>query len=818
VTVQGQNRAPTITPVGNQTVEVGRSVDLPVNASDPDSDPLTITAASSDQAIVTSSVPSANTVRITGVAAGTANITITASDGKGGVINTAFQVVVGSPNLPPIVEPINAQTMGQNETRDMPYTASDPNGNQLTATATSDNESVVSASITTPGTLRLASHGTAGTATIRLNISDGSLAVETAFTVTVEEGNLPPTIDAIEPQTMSSDEERDVMYNAFDPNGDTLTATATSDNEGVVSASVTAEGIIHLVAHGPETATITVSITDGTNPAVTTSFTVSVAAANLPPTVDPIADQTLTVGQTVDVPYNAIDPEGATLNASAASDNTGVVDASVVNPGAIHLVGQSAGTANVTLTVDDGANPAVTITFIVTVEEQPNTAPAIQAVGAQTVVAGETITVPISASDTEGDTITIAATSDNPGVAAATANGSDVVINGVSAGTANIFVDATDSKGAAAASISFVITVTGTNNAPVMEPVGDQSLTVGQEISVPVTVSDPDGNTIVLTAISQNAGVVTAQAVGTDTIVLQGIAEGVTVVDLTADDANGGVTTASFNVTVSSAQQAFDLMNYPILPNITPEMATTLQLTYQGGLGLGNQPGAFSKVGDEPADSTNFLAPFAAQPYDLGNYGSLQSTIDFYAGTPVRTDDPTRNSLNVDSLAADPTMSIDTLSQSAPAGTPCDAIGGGTYLACEFQLTHPSIALIMFDPDNIVGMPIDQFRSELQTLVVTTMSGSGVIPVFATIPAGSGHTTEEITDYNQAIVEVATQSGVPLWNLWRAMKERNITDPKSVAPEGPGVLTESALNYGYNVRNLTALQVLETVRQAAGIQ
>jgi hypothetical protein len=50
------------------------------------------------------------------------------------------------------------------------------------------------------------------------------------------------------------------------------------------------------------------------------------------------------------------------------------------------------------------------------------------------------------------------------------------------------------------------------------------------------------------------------------------------------------------------------------------------------------------------------------------------------------------------------------------------------------------------------------------------------------------------------------------------MKERNITDPKSVAPEGPGVLTESALNYGYNVRNLTALQVLETVRQAAGIQ
>ena len=70
------------------------------------------------------------------------------------------------------------------------------------------------------------------------------------------------------------------------------------------------------------------------------------------------------------------------------------------------------------------------------------------------------------------------------------------------------------------------------------------------------------------------------------------------------------------------------------------------------------------------------------------------------------------------------------------------------------------------------------------------------------------------------VVQVATQfagTGLPLWNLWRAMQERGITNPYSVAPEGPGNLTEGALNYGYNIRNLTALQVLETVRQAANI-
>jgi len=70
------------------------------------------------------------------------------------------------------------------------------------------------------------------------------------------------------------------------------------------------------------------------------------------------------------------------------------------------------------------------------------------------------------------------------------------------------------------------------------------------------------------------------------------------------------------------------------------------------------------------------------------------------------------------------------------------------------------------------------------------------------------------------IVEVATQSGVtgiPLWNLARAMQERGISDPNSVAPEGPANFSDSALNYGFNIRNLTALQTLRAVRQAAGI-
>jgi hypothetical protein len=66
-------------------------------------------------------------------------------------------------------------------------------------------------------------------------------------------------------------------------------------------------------------------------------------------------------------------------------------------------------------------------------------------------------------------------------------------------------------------------------------------------------------------------------------------------------------------------------------------------------------------------------------------------------------------------------------------------------------------------------------------------------------------------------VEVAVEAEVPLWNLWRAMQERGVSDPFSVAPDGPAVFNDAALSYGYNVRNLTALQTLKAVREAVGI-
>jgi len=1003
VTVQGQNRAPTINPVLGQTIEVGQTRDITITASDPDGDPLTVSASSDNANIVTASAPNVSTIRINGVAVGTANVTVTANDGKGGVINTAFQVVVGAVNRPPAVDPINGQTMTVGETRQIGYQAVDPDNDPLAHDAQSDTPNVVTASIASPGVITLVAQGV-GPATIRLSVDDGTNdPVIATFNVLVELVNLPPMIETILPQTMSAGEGRDVGYAAIDPDDDPLDAQVQSDAPNVVTASISAPGVIHLEALDAGTATVTLTVDDGTNAAVEMPFTVSVTAINQPPVVDAIAAQSLVVGENIQVAYNAFDPESDTLQASVQSSEPGIVTAAITQAGLIDLAAQSAGQAAVTLSVEDGNNPAVSVAFAVSVTEanhppslqpvgdqtieqggslpiaytatdpendplqvvatsdapnivgaavtqpgvltlqalavgqatitlsaedgnnpavsvsfivtvteanqppqvqpitdqfltagdsvtvnysatdpngdslqataisnapniveasvtQPgvitlqgvaagqasvtlavtdgvnpevsvtfgvlvesaNSAPTIGQIGPQSVEAGSSISVPLAVADADSDPLIVSAVSDNPAVATAVANGTvEVLVSGVTPGQANVTVDVDDGRGGTA-STAFTVTVTGANSAPVIQPdpIPDQSLTVGEEIAVPISVTDPDNDPVVLTAISQNMGAVSAEAQGGNTIVLRGVAEGSATVEVTADDARGGITVTSFTVNVSSAAPTFDLMQYPVLPNISGPMAQTLGQVYQSGVSnFGNRAGAFVKIGDNPMDSQSFMVPFAGDQYQLGNFGSLQGLITAYASTPVReATNPATNSFDVDSIAAGADFGVDSLTAPAPGGAPCDAVGGGTALSCEIQLTRPAIALISFSAPNVTFMEPAMFRSELQSLVVSVLSEYGVIPVLATIPAGNGYSTEQLVEYNRAIVEVATESGVPLWNLWRAMQERGIADPNSVSPSGAGDLTDGSLGYGYNIRNLTALQSLEAVRQAVGIQ
>ncbi len=820
VTVVAGNAPPSLNAIAPQTMNAGQTLDVAYSASDPEGDPLAVSASSDNPGVVSANPGAPGVITLVAAGAGTATVTVSVNDGHNAAVSTTFTVSVAAPNQPPVIQPIGGQAMNVGQALDVAYSASDPENDPLAVSASSDNPNVVSANPGAPGVITLNALA-GGSANVTVSINNGhNPAVGTTFAVSVTAPNMPPSIQPIGGQAMNIGQALDVAYSASDPEGDPLAVSASSDNPGVVSANPGAPGVVTLNALAGGSANVTVTVNDGHNPAVSTAFAVSVAMPNQPPSIQPIGGQTMNVGQALDVAYSASDPEGDPLAVSASSDNPGVVSANPGAPGVVTLNALAGGSTNVTVTVNDGHNAAVSTVFAVSVGV-PNANPALAPIGSQSVNVGASLSVPVSASDPDGDPLTVSAVSDNPAVASALASSAvEVLVTGVAPGSANITVGADDGKGGSATTM-FVVTVVGVNNPPVIQLSGDQSLKVGEQISVPVTIYDPDGDPVTVTAIAQDGNIVSASAVGTDTITLQGLNPGSTAVQVTADDAKGGVVNAAFNVTVSAQAPSFDVMAYPVLPDVSQSMAASLSQLYQSGVSnFGVQAGAFSKVGDDAMDSPNFMVPFATGQYDLSGHDGVQGVIDVYNGTPVRPAiDPGLNSFNVDSVAAGSGYGIDSLSSPAPAVPPCDTLGG-TALSCEFQATKPSIALISFSAPNVVYMNPDQFRAELQSLVADSMSNYGVIPVLATIPAGGGYSTDQLAPYNQVIVEVATQSGVtgiPLWNLARAMQERGISDPNSVAPEGPANFSDSALNYGYNIRNLTALQTLKAVRQAVGI-
>ncbi|MBN1203005.1 MAG: Ig-like domain-containing protein, partial [Anaerolineae bacterium] len=402
VTVQGQNAAPKVDPIPNQSLEVGRMLDLEVKATDPDGDPLTIDVSSDNQAVVSVNKIRQDAMRIQGVAQGAATISVTVNDGKGGVVNIAFQVSVGVANQPPTLDAIPAQTMDVGDTLDVPYRAFDPDGDTLAATAVSDNLGVASANVSRQGTVSLVAIGS-GSATITLTVNDGLHPdVSVKFPVSVGMGNQPPKVDLIPGQSLMAGGTLDVPYNATDPDGDLLTALAMSSDVNVVTANVSAPGMIALIGNNAGTATVTLTVNDGVHPDVSVPFQVTVAVGNQPPVVDAIGPQSLAAGGTLDVPYNATDPDGDLLTALAVSSDETVVTASVNVPAMIALIGNNAGTATVTLTVNDGVHPDVSVPFQVTVAVG-NQPPVVDAIGPQSLAAGGTLDVPYNATDPDGD-------------------------------------------------------------------------------------------------------------------------------------------------------------------------------------------------------------------------------------------------------------------------------------------------------------------------------------------------------------------------------------------------------------------------------
>ncbi|MEK8127758.1 S-layer homology domain-containing protein [Paenibacillus filicis] len=199
------NHAPTVlaapSPLTHQVEDGAKTLSLVGVFADEDGDALTYSAESSDTAVA-EAVITGSTLKVTPLRAGSATITVTANDGRGGTVQTSFQATftAGQVNHQPTVkQALTAKTFNLLDTL-LPYESlvekldisnvfEDADGDALTYSVTSSQTAVATAAV--QGTeLKISPLGV-GSTTLTLSATDGKSApVSVSFQVTFQKSGI----------------------------------------------------------------------------------------------------------------------------------------------------------------------------------------------------------------------------------------------------------------------------------------------------------------------------------------------------------------------------------------------------------------------------------------------------------------------------------------------------------------------------------------------------------------------------------------------------------------------------------------------------
>ena len=366
-------------PATTVTVNTTATIDASSYFRDRDGDQLSYTAETSDSGVANAST-SGSTVTISGIASGTAVVTVTARDPGGLEARQRADVTVRATNRAPeeASGTIPTQTLeaGSSGAIDVAAYFSDPDDDALMYAATTSDAAVATASVA--GSVATISAVSAGTATVTVTASDpGGASVTQEVRVEVEQGNRPPQASGTIPgQTVEAGEAvtLDVSPYFSDPDGDgdVLTYAAASSNSGVATASrVDSEVTISGQAPGTTTVTVTASDADGASSLQEIAVTVTGRRNNRPPeSRGEIPAFFLTAGESAEVdmsPYFS-DPDGDALTYDATTSAAGVVTASA-SDGTLTLTAGTRGTATLTVTSGDPGGLEAESSFSVAVVE-----------------------------------------------------------------------------------------------------------------------------------------------------------------------------------------------------------------------------------------------------------------------------------------------------------------------------------------------------------------------------------------------------------------------------------------------------------------
>ena len=243
----------------------------------------------------------------------------------------------------------------------------------------------------------------------------------------------------------------------------------------------------------------------------------------------------------------------------------------------------------------------------------------------------------------------------------------------------------------------------------------------------------------------------------------------------------------------------------PYRTDLTPRVAEIFRV----GQARGNRANAFALIGDSNTENPKFLRAFDLGQYELGDhYSYLKDTVSFFAGSFNRVSPAARGGFNTTKVLDPNNTSL------------AECVAGETPVACELRITRPSVALVLIgtgDQHSWQGFE-ERFRS-----IVNMTIDAGVIPVLITKGDDLEHRDNSAPSgfINSVIRRVAAEYQVPLLNFSQVLDSLPahgfIEDGfhYNFPADGRSAdFTQDKLVYGFNQRNLTALQALDVLRRS----
>jgi hypothetical protein len=213
----------------------------------------------------------------------------------------------------------------------------------------------------------------------------------------------------------------------------------------------------------------------------------------------------------------------------------------------------------------------------------------------------------------------------------------------------------------------------------------------------------------------------------------------------------GELSSADFAfVSLEIQEEPVDWKTLPIIP----ELSDAAREILLDGIAKGNNPQAFSIIGDCQSFPPVFMGIFDKPgAYELASdEGYLQESIDYFAGSFARQSASVNNGSSVASVLSPLWADHD---RCQPNENPVE---------CELRIHKPIAVFINFGTNwQVAG---DLTREDYVRTLVELAIDHGVLPILST----KGDNSEGNHWINDGIAKVAYAYDIPLWNFWRSIQ------------------------------------------------